>query len=80
MWLGYNKNRSPEIGTVLHWQPPDGHIFLYRPIPTLHQPICHHLHQLCTTEMFIDYFCVKFECLKVCFVTRVEFKLIILHI
>ena len=27
VWLGYTKTRSPGIGTVLHWRPPDVHIF-----------------------------------------------------
>ena len=25
--LGFTKTQSPGIGTVLHWQPPDVHIF-----------------------------------------------------
>ena len=27
VWLGCIKTRSPKFGTVLYWQPPDGHIF-----------------------------------------------------
>ena len=31
VWLGGTKTRSPRIGTVLHWQLPDVHIFSTHP-------------------------------------------------
>ena len=26
-WLGCTKTQSPKIGAILHWRPPDVHIF-----------------------------------------------------
>ena len=47
--LGRTKTRSPEFGTVLHWRPPDVHIFhtdpslvhtkpRTQPVPNVHFP------------------------------------------
>ena len=57
VWLGCTETWSTRISTVLHWRPPDVHIFLYRPIATSKNPLetlveyrMYYLQELCMLQ------------------------------